>query len=52
MFAVWDRTFESTLADCGIADGTTVYLFAGTRNSRNLGSFNKRPDGTIYGMDR
>ena len=64
MFNVWDRTFDEsgiltksgistqTLADCGIADGTTVYLFAGTRNSRNLGSFNKRPDGTLYGIDR
>ena len=63
MFNVWDRTFDEsgiltkcvistqTLADCGIADGTTVYLFAGTRNSRNLGSFNKRPDGTLYGMN-
>ena len=51
MFNVWDRTFESTLADCGIADGTTVWLFAGTCSNRNMGFFHKRPDGTLYGMN-
>ena len=63
MFNVWDRTFDEsgiltksgistqTLADCGIADGTTVWLFGGTCSNRNMGFFHKRPDGTLYGMN-